>query len=130
MRKYYRPIIAVLCGLLLILSYFADINDYPYNNLKVNGPFQSIGLPNATDLYLTTGSGKKNNPLKISGRTVLYQRIDNYTDYQYIDRYRKGAFQTLITGKAIDFFYNFYRISRNCAEDAPLVRQFKMNIIN
>lgn len=124
MRKYCRPIIAVLCGLFLILSYFAAINDYPFYNPRVKGPFQSIGLPNVTDLYLTTGNGKKNNPLKISGRSVLYQRIDNCAGYQDIDRSRVNASQTLVTGKTIDLFYNFYRISRTCTEDAALDRQF------
>ncbi|NLW47806.1 MAG: hypothetical protein GXY86_10785 [Firmicutes bacterium] len=129
MRKY-RSIVAVLCGLLLILSYFAAVNDYPYNNPKVNGPFQSIGLPNTADLYLTTGNDKKNNPLKICGRTVLYQKIDAGIDYQDSDRYCKKTSQTIITDKVIDFFYNFYRISRNCAEDASLDRQFAIKIIN
>lgn len=120
MRKYYRSIIAVLCGLFLILSYFAAINDYPFYDPRVKEPFQSIGLPNVTDLYLTTGNGKKNNPLKISGRSVLYQKIDDYIDAQYIDRSRKKTSQTFVTGKAIDLFYNFYRISRTCTEDAAL----------
>lgn len=124
MCKYCRPIIAVLCGLFLILSYFAAINDYPYHNHRVKEPFQSIGLPNVTDLYLTTGNGKKNNPLKINGRSVLYQRIDNCAGYQDIDRSRVNASQTLVTGKAIDLFYNFYRISRTCTEDAALDRHF------
>lgn len=124
MRKCYRSIIAVLCGLFLILGYFAAINDCPYHNSRIKEPYQSIGLPNVTDSYLTTGNGKKNNPLKISGRSVLYQRIDNCGYYQDTDRSRKNPSQTIVTGKAIDLFYNFYRISQTCTEDAALERQF------